>query len=60
VSNQSNEAWRHALLERGYLEGPTNYALAMSKGLTRLLDPLERNLTRIHMTRGDGDGPIHL
>jgi hypothetical protein len=55
VSNQSHEAWRGALLKRGYLEGPSNYVLATSKELTKLLD-----LTRIHITRGDGDGPIHL
>jgi hypothetical protein len=60
VSNQSHTSWRSALLERGYFEGPTNFALAISRGLARLLDPIERNLTRIHMTRGDGDGPIHL
>jgi hypothetical protein len=60
VSNQSHKSWRSALLDRGYFEGPTNFALAISRGITRLLDPLHRNLTRIHMTRGDGDGPIHL
>jgi hypothetical protein len=57
VSNQSHEVWRSALVARGYLEGPSNYVLAMSKPLTKLL---ERDLTRIHINRGDGDGPIHL
>jgi hypothetical protein len=60
VTNQSHEAFRSALLEKGYLEGPSNYVLAMSKELARLLDPLKKKLTRIHITRGDGDGPIHL
>jgi hypothetical protein len=60
ISNQSHKSWRSALLDRGYFEGPTNFALAISRGITGLLDPLDRNLTRIHMTRGDGDGPIHL
>jgi hypothetical protein len=60
VSNQCHEAFRRALLDRGFLEGPSNYALAASKGLTGLLEPFDRNVSQIHLTRGDGDGPIHL
>ena len=60
ISNQSHHLWRSALLDRGYLEGPSNFALATSKGVTRLLDPFDQNLSQVHLTRGDGDGPIHL
>ena len=28
--------------------------------LSKLLDPFEQTMPAIHMTRGDGDGPIHL
>jgi hypothetical protein len=60
IGNQSHVAWREALRRRGYLAGPSNYGLAMSKGLVAALMPSDANLERIHMTRGDGDGPIHI
>lgn len=60
VSNQSHEVWRRALLDRGYFQGPSNYALAISKAWAARLQPVDPELTRIHVTRGDGDGPINL
>ena len=60
VSNQCHGIWSSALLDRGYLTGPTNFVLAASRGLTRALEPFERNASDIHLNRGDGDGPIHL
>ena len=60
VSNQQHAAWGKALRRHGFLKGPSNYALAVSKGLRAALEPWEDSAPRIHMTRGDGDGPIHL
>ena len=60
VSNQCHQSFRSALLDRGFLEGPSNYALAASKALTGLLEPFDGNILQVHLTRGDGDGPIHL
>ncbi len=60
VSNQSSGAWCAALEKNGYRAGPTNFIFAASKKLAALLDPFDENVTRVHLTRGDGDGPIHL
>jgi hypothetical protein len=56
VSNQSASAWCEAMLASGWIEGPSNYALALSKELAARLD----GNVALHVTRGDGDGPIHL
>lgn len=60
VSNQSSSAWCAALEKNGYRPGPTNFVFAASKKLVALLEPFDTNLSRVHLTRGDGDGPIHL
>jgi hypothetical protein len=60
VSNQENRAWGTAFLSAGYLQGPSNFILALSPKLAARLDPLEVSRKNIHMTRGDGDGPINL
>jgi hypothetical protein len=60
VSNQSHAAWRRALLASGFLRGPSNYLLALSPRLSEKLQPVETLRRRFHLTRGDGDGPIHL
>ncbi len=60
VSNQGHEAWCKSLRVNGYLPGPSNYGLVVSKGLASALSPWKENVSRVHMTRGDGDGPIHI
>ncbi len=60
VSNQSHGVWVEALRGLGFLNGPSNYVLAVSKPLAAMLDPFQENVRRAHITRGDGDGPIHL
>jgi hypothetical protein len=60
VTNQTHRAWRSALEQAGYLEGPSNFVLAISMPLSRLVGPLETSAESIHINRGDGDGPIHL
>ena len=57
VTNQSHEAWIDAFRRTGFLEGPSNYLLATSPHLSAAIG--DRS-PRIHVTRGDGDGRIHL
>jgi hypothetical protein len=60
VTNQAHHAWTRAVRRSGYLPGPSNYLLALSPKCRELLEPLSENLPRVHLTRGDGDGRIHL
>jgi hypothetical protein len=60
VSNQLHSAWSIALRDAGFLQGPSNFLFAVSKELSNLLQPFQARVSQIHMTRGDGDGPIHL
>ncbi len=60
VSNQLDSAWGAALKSSGFLSGPSNFLFGASKELVERLQPLSARWSSIHMTRGDGDGPIHL
>lgn len=60
VSNQASAAWRRALVANGFLRGPSNYLLAISKPLAERLHPLEESRSGIHINRGDGDGPVNI
>jgi hypothetical protein len=60
VSNQSHDAWCEGLRRLGFRRGPSNFIFAASKKLAALLQPFETSVGGIHLTRGDGDGPIHL
>jgi hypothetical protein len=60
VSNQASSSWCSALAGSGFLKGPSNYILAMSKKLVEKLQPIELFRRDIHINRGDGDGPINL
>ena len=56
VSNQSHPAWISALRRQGFLQGPSNFVLALSP-------PLAAARTAVacaHFNRADGDGPINL
>jgi hypothetical protein len=55
VTNQSAPKWCAAMLENGWLEGPSNFTLARSRLLAARV-----GTGAVHVTRGDGDGPIHL
>lgn len=60
VSNQGHAAWGRALRATGFLEGPSNFLFAASPKLAEFLQPIEENQRKLHINRGDGDGPIHL
>ena len=59
LTNQQHLLWRNAFRHAGFFPGPSNYLLAMSKGLSE--EAAQRGgHDAIHITRGDGDGRIHL
>lgn len=60
VSNQLHRAWRKAFGASGYLRGPSNVYFGTAPSLTAILGSIRTAADRIHMTRGDGDGPVHL
>src|SRR5271169_4622904 len=60
VVNHSHAAWVQAFRLAGFLAGPSNYLLATSKRLTALVRSEQKGKERMHVTRGDGDGRIHL
>lgn len=60
IVNHSNAAWVQAFRTAGFLTGPSNYMLAMSKRLTETVRGVPDGEHRVHVTRGDGDGRIHL
>jgi hypothetical protein len=59
-SNQTHQDWTAALRNAGFWQGPSNYLLALSEQLVRLLDPIEEALPRSHFNRGDGHGRANL
>ena len=58
--NHSHVAWVRAFRDAGFLAGPSNYMLAMSRRLTELVKGVPHGEDHVHVTRGDGDGRIHL
>jgi hypothetical protein len=60
LTNQAHRNWIGAFRRSGFLTGPSNYLLATSPELSEFLDPPAELDPLIHMTRGDGDGRIHL
>jgi hypothetical protein len=60
ISNQMHRDWTSALKAAGFWQGPSNYLLALSKELFKLMEPLEEAIPRIHFNRGDGDGRVNL
>jgi hypothetical protein len=58
ISNQTHRNWLDAFRRCGFMTSKSNYLLAMSPALAR--DVNSGGSGRIHVTRGDGDGRIHL
>ena len=56
VSNQSHIFWKKAFKKNLFFNGPSNFIFASSTVLTKNILFNED----IHITRGDGDGPINL
>ena len=60
VSNQTSRVWVDALRQSGFMSGPSNYLFAASPALVKALGSSAESLSTLHLTRGDGDGPINL
>jgi hypothetical protein len=60
VTNQLHERRRQEFRRLGFLGGPSNYLVALSKPLAASLGAEPGAFGRSHVTRGDGDGRIHL
>ena len=60
VSNQSQVDWCSAFRKTGFFAGPSNFSFGVSPQLSNLLSPFENVAAQVHLTRGDGEGPLHL
>ena len=60
VANQAHAEVAKSMREAGFLEGPSNYICASSPQLCGALQPFEIHGPRRYVSRGDGDGRIHL
>jgi hypothetical protein len=60
VTNQQYAPWVRAFRNAGFLSAKSNYVLATSKALSEAIARQPEGRERIHFTRGDGDGRIHL
>jgi hypothetical protein len=60
ISNQLQTHWCSALRKAGFFCGPSNFSFGVSRDLGNLLVPFDSLASRVHMTRGDGEGPLHL
>jgi hypothetical protein len=56
LTNQTHHRWIEAFAAAGFLNGPSNYVVALSRALAATVCGRDS----IHVTRGDGDGRIHL
>jgi hypothetical protein len=57
LSNQSHPAWCDALRAHAFLEAPSTFAFAASPGLAARIHACDPDGRRLHLNRGDGDGP---
>jgi hypothetical protein len=60
LANHSHADWVKGLERAGFSRGPSNYLLGMSKRLTAAVRSSPGGEDRMHITRGDGDGRVHL
>jgi hypothetical protein len=57
LSNQSHPAWCAALRRNAFLPAPSNFAFAPSPDLAQHIQAIDPEGRRLHLNRGDGDGP---
>ncbi len=62
LTNQLHHRWSEAFTAAGYLSAPSNYIFAGSPALMKAagIEGPGHSLAQVHITRGDGDGRIHL
>jgi hypothetical protein len=60
ITNQAHATWNAAFRGSGFVAGPSNYVLALSPALADAVAGAPGGHARIHATRGDADGRVHL
>ena len=60
ITNQAHARWIAAFRTAGFLTAPSNYVLAVSPALRDAIGIEPDGASRVHATRGDADGRIHL
>jgi hypothetical protein len=60
ITNHTHPAWITALQQNGYFPGPSNYVFAASPPMVNAWKETDPDGLRRFITRGDGDGRIHL
>ena len=55
--NQSHPAWCAALRSNAFLPAPSTVAFAPSPDLAKRIHAIDPEARRLHLNRGDGDGP---
>ena len=60
VTNQTATFWVEAFRRCGFLNGPSNYGVTLSKPVVEHLEKADAWETAIHVTRGDGDGRVNI
>jgi len=60
LTNQTHHLWLAELRQLGFLSAPSNYVLATSGALNAALKANPDKSSRMHFSRGDGDGRNHL
>ncbi len=57
ISNQYHPAWCAALRRSAFLPAPSSVAFAPSPDLAKQIHVIDPEARRLHLNRGDGDGP---
>jgi hypothetical protein len=61
VTNQLHRDWRHSVERCGYLRfSSSNFVFAAAPALAKQIESVDPDMGRVHLNRGDGDGPINL
>jgi hypothetical protein len=60
ITNQAHAIWVEGFRRAGFLAGPSNYVLALSPRLAEVVRAQREGERRMHATRGDADGRVHL
>ncbi len=60
ITNQLHEDWLKAFKKAGFLQSKSNYILGLSKDLAASISRNSGGMERVHFTRGDSDGRMHL
>ena len=60
LTNQAHENWQAAVRAAGFVERPSNFLFAVSKKFKEVMNTTPEEMSRIHWTRGDGNGPFNL